>query len=140
MSEVRHYEVTFIAEPNFDDERVNALVGKYGEFIEKNGGEVTKVERMGKKRLAYPIEKRQYGYYIYTEIKMPGDAVAPLKRWFALSEDVFRHMTVRMSDRDIRMKALTQDRHRKEMDRRNAATRPAPGRPEREDQPENKED
>jgi len=139
MSELRNYEVTFIAEPNFDDERVNSLVGKYSEFIEKNGGEVQKVERMGKKRLAYPVEKRQYGYYIYTEVKLPGEGVAPLKRWFALSEDVFRHLTVRMTDRDVKLKALTQDHFRKEMDRRNAATRPGAregngregGRPER---------
>jgi len=124
MSELRNYEVTFIAEPNFDDERVNSLVGKYTEFIEKNGGTVEKVERMGKKRLAYAIEKRQYGYYIYTELKMPGEAVAPLKRWFALSEDVFRHLAVRMTDRDVRLKAVTTEHYRKEMDRRNAATRP----------------
>lgn len=124
MSELRNYEVTFIAEPNFDDERVNSLVGKYSEFIEKSGGEVQKVERMGKKRLAYSIEKRQYGYYIYTEVKMPGEAVALLKRWFALSEDVFRHLAVRMTDRDVKLKALTMDHFRKEMDRRNAATRP----------------
>ena len=124
MSELRNYEITFIAEPNFDDERVNSLVGKYSEFIEKNGGTVEKVERMGKKRLAYAIEKRQYGYYIFTEVKLPGESVAPLKRWFALSEDVFRHLAVRMTDRDVRLKALTSDHFRKEMDRRNAATRP----------------
>jgi small subunit ribosomal protein S6 len=122
--ELRSYEVTFIAEPNFDDERVNALVGTFTEVIEKQGGQVHKVDRMGKKRLAYGIEKRQYGYYIYTEIKMPGAGVGPLRRWFALSEDIFRHLVVKMSDRDVRQKALTYDRHRKEMDRRNAATRP----------------
>jgi small subunit ribosomal protein S6 len=125
MSELRPYEITFIAEPNFDDERVNAMISKFSEFIEKQGGEVSKVERMGKKRLAYAVEKRQYGYYVYTETKMPGEAVGPLRRWFTLSEDVFRHLVVRMTDRDIRRKALTQDRYRKEMDRRSAATRPA---------------
>jgi hypothetical protein len=50
--------------------------------------------------------------------------VAPLKRWFALSEDVFRHLAVRMTDRDVRLKAVTTEHYRKEMDRRNAATRP----------------
>jgi small subunit ribosomal protein S6 len=125
MSELRPYEITFIAEPNFDDERVNAMISKYSEFVEKQGGQVSKVERMGKKRLAYLIEKRQYGYYVYTETMLPGEAIGQLKRWFALSEDVFRHLVVRMTERDMRKKALTQDRYRKEMDRRNAATRPA---------------
>lgn len=132
--ELRQYEITFIAEPNFDDERVNALVGKWTELIEKHGGEVQKVERMGKKRLAYTVEKRQYGYYLYSEVQLPGEAIIPVKRWFTLSEDVFRHMIVRMSDRDIRLKAVTQDRYRKEMDRRSAATRPG-GRDERDDRP-----
>ncbi len=124
MSELKTYEITFIAEPNYDDERVNSMVGKYTEFIGARGGEVQKVERLGKKRLAYPIEKRQYGYYIYSEVKMPGTGVAPLKRWFALAEDIIRHLVVVMSERDIRFKALTADRYRKEMERRNVATRP----------------
>jgi small subunit ribosomal protein S6 len=132
VSELRSYEVTFIAEPNFDDERVNALVGTFTEFIDKQEGQVSKVDRMGKKRLAYTIEKRQYGYYLYAEVKMPGTGVGPLRRWFALSEDIFRHLVVKMSDRDVRLKALTNDRHRKEMDRRNAATRPERG-PKKED-------
>jgi len=133
--ELRSYEITFIAEPNFDDERVNALVGKWTELIEKHGGEVQKVERMGKKRLAYTVEKRQYGYYLYSEVRLPGEAITPVKRWFALSEDIFRHMVVKMTDKDIKLKALTQDRYRKEMDRRSAATRPGgrDERPERDD-------
>ncbi len=124
MSELRQYEITFIAEPNFDDERINAVIAKYTEQLKKLGGEVQKVDRVGKKRLAYPIEKRQYGYYIYSEVLLPGEAITPVKRWFALSDDIFRHLAVRMSDRDIRFKAMTQDRYRKEMERRNTATRP----------------
>ena len=137
MSELRQYEITFIAEPNFDDERINAVIAKYTEQLKKLGGEVQKVDRVGKKRLAYPIEKRQYGYYIYSEVLLPGEALIPVKRWFALSDDIFRHLAVRMSDRDIRFKALTQDRYRREMERRNSATRPGGGRPEggREDRP-----
>ena len=125
-----NYEITFIVEPNYDDERINGVVGKFTEFIKNNGGDVGRIDRMGKKRLAYSIGKRQYGYYVYTEVKMPGAAVSPLNRWFALSEDIFRHLIVVMTERDIKFKQITQEIYKKEMDQRNASTRPTrPARP-----------
>jgi small subunit ribosomal protein S6 len=119
-----NYEITFIVEPNYDDERINGVVGKFTEFIKNNGGDVGRIDRMGKKRLAYSIGKRQYGYYVYTEVKMPGAAVSPLNRWFQLSEDIFRHLVVFMSERDIKFKQITQEIYKKEMEQRNASTRP----------------
>ncbi len=124
---LKNYEITFIIEPSYDDEKINTVVGGFTELIQSHGGSVDRTERMGKRRLAYSIGKRQYGYYVYTEVKMPGAAVAPLKRWFALSDDIFRHLVVVMSERDIKFKQITQEIYKKEMEQRNASTRPVRG-------------
>ena len=68
-----NYEITFIVEPNYDEERINGVVGKFTEFIKNNGGDVGRIDRMGKKRLAYSIGKRQYGYYVFPV--MEGDRI-----------------------------------------------------------------
>ncbi len=124
---LKNYEITFIIEPSYDEDKINKVVGGFTELIQSHGGSVDRTERMGKKRLAYAIGKRQYGYYVYTEVKLPGEAVAPLKRWFALSEDIFRHLVVFMTERDIKFKQITQEIYKKEMEQRNASTRPGGG-------------
>ena len=57
------YETTFILEPGFDDGRLNEEIERVSQWINDLGGEVLEVQRWGKKRLAYEIEKKRDGIY-----------------------------------------------------------------------------
>jgi small subunit ribosomal protein S6 len=70
---MRKYEVMCVINPQLEEEAIDALVSKYSEIITTNGGEIEKVEKWGKRRLAYAIERITEGYYVLTLFKAPSE-------------------------------------------------------------------
>ena len=81
MSE-RTYEILFIADPNLGEPEVDALTTLVQGYVEKEGGRIQKVEKWGKKRLAYTIGKHREGSYVLLVV----EGGAPWSRkWSAAS-------------------------------------------------------
>ena len=95
------YELALIAEPGLDDEGLDALVERVKSVITDNGGEVTKVDNRGKRRLAYLIKKKREGYYVFFEANLDNPAISELQRSLRLAEDVLRHMLVRVDEEPV---------------------------------------
>src|SRR5688572_7705820 len=89
-----HYETTFIVDSIFEDERVDAIVNKYTGFFTKNGGEVLKTEKWGRKKMAYAIKKKQTGSYVSIEFTAEPTVIAKLERAYHLDDDIMRFLTV----------------------------------------------
>jgi small subunit ribosomal protein S6 len=89
-----HYETTFIVDSIFEDERVDAIVNKYSNFFTKNGGEVLKTEKWGRRKLSYSIKKRQTGSYVSIEFTAEPSVIAKLERAYHLDDDILRFLTV----------------------------------------------
>ncbi|HZQ37927.1 MAG TPA: 30S ribosomal protein S6, partial [Dehalococcoidia bacterium] len=62
-------------------------------------GEVTNVDRWGRRRLAYPIQRFTEGTYVVTELTLPAPSVAELDANLRISEDVIRHLIVRKDEK-----------------------------------------
>jgi small subunit ribosomal protein S6 len=90
----KHYETTFIVDSIFEDERVDAIVNKYTGFFTKNGGEILKTERWGRKKMSYAIKKRQTGSYVSIEFTAEPTVIAKLERAYHLDDDILRFLTV----------------------------------------------
>lgn len=88
------YETTFILDPGLDENQVNGEVDKTVEWIKSQGGEVLEVQRWGKRRLAYEINRRRDGIYTLLLYSGPGSIVKDLDRRFHLNESVLRSLTV----------------------------------------------
>ena len=95
---MRSYEVVFIAHPDLDDNALTDTIDKVKGWITAAGGEVTKVEPWGKKRMAYAIRKRREGYYTLIVAQMPPTAVAELERRMRLHEPIMRYLVTRIDD------------------------------------------
>jgi len=91
---VTKYETTFILDPGLDEAKVNEEVDRVVQWIKGLGGEVLEVQRWGKKRLAYEIDRRRDGIYTLVLYEGPGDSVKELERRFRLNESVLRSLTV----------------------------------------------
>ncbi|OGO09608.1 MAG: 30S ribosomal protein S6 [Chloroflexi bacterium RBG_13_66_10] len=91
---MRNYEVAYITDPDLDEASLTALEEKVKGWIEATGGRVVKVDRWGKRRLAYPIKKRMDGFYYFFQAELPPQASAPLERDLRLSEQVLRFMII----------------------------------------------
>jgi small subunit ribosomal protein S6 len=90
----RLYETTFIVNASLDDAQIEAVVGRVQETITKNGGTIEAVNKWGRKRLAYAINKRTNGFYVNLEFHAPGTVMALLERTYQLDEMVLRHLTI----------------------------------------------
>lgn len=92
MSEIKNnYEVMFIVNSTLTEEAISATVEKFQKLIGENG-EVTKVEEIGKKRLAYPIMKMSEGYYVLVEFTSNPDFPKELDRVFNITDEVIRSL------------------------------------------------
>ena len=64
----RTYEVMYIVNPETDGEKIDKLNEAVGKLIEKEGGEVVRMDNVGIRTLAYPIQKKTEGHYVLFEI------------------------------------------------------------------------
>jgi len=94
ITETRNYETIFLIDSIFEDEKVDAIVTKYNNFMTKNGGEVVTTEKWGRKKLAYPIKNKYTAHYISIEFTAPTDLMAKLERAYHLDDDILRFLTV----------------------------------------------
>lgn len=91
---MRKYEVMYIIRPEAEQETVQALVEKF-EGIINNGGEVTKSDLMGKRRLAYEINKIRDGIYVLVHFNATSEVVNELDRVMKITDEVIRYLIVR---------------------------------------------
>ena len=93
-----NYELMLVVEPFLEDEEHQAMVEKAQEQLKRRGGNITKVDPWGKRRLAYPINKKLEGYYaLFTfdgDIDVAG--IAETERVLRLEEKVMRVMITRV--------------------------------------------
>ena len=88
------YETIFVVDLTPGEEAVKAMVEKFTGLIAANG-EITEVNELGKKRLAYPIEDRTEGYYVLVNFTAPAEFIAELNRIYNITEGLLRSITVR---------------------------------------------
>ncbi len=96
---INHYETVFIATPVLSETQVKETVEKFRSFITSNGGEMENEENWGLKKLAYPIQKKENGYYFLFQFAAAGDIVDRLETQFRRDERVIRFLTIRL-DKD----------------------------------------
>lgn len=94
----RTYEVMYIAQPETADDDIAKLNDAITSLVEKDGGTVSVVEGWGRRRMAYPINKKTEGYYVLLEIEGSGQEIAELERRFRVNDQIMRYMTVRVDE------------------------------------------
>ena len=88
------YETTFILEPGLDENRVNEEIERVSQWIRDLGGEVLEVQRWGKRRLAYEINKKRDGIYTLILHQSPGAVIKEIERRMGLNESYMRVLSV----------------------------------------------
>ena len=94
----RVYEFLFIADPNLGEPEVDALTATVQGFIEKDGGKIQKIEKWGKKRLAYPIGRHREGSYVLIVADGPNQLVKEVERRLRVADGIVKFITVRVDE------------------------------------------
>ncbi len=104
----RTYETTVIVNASLDDAQIEAVVGRVQETITKNGGSIVALNKWGRKRLAYAINKKTNGFYVNIEFTAPPSILAILERSYHLDEMVLRYLTVVLDAKAIAARKAAQ--------------------------------
>ena len=89
---MRDYELIFIVHPDLDETAFNDIVERVQGWITEAGGEITKVDLWGQRKLAYPIRKQTEGQYVLIETRMEPSENAELERNLGLLEPIMRYL------------------------------------------------
>ncbi|QNE90372.1 30S ribosomal protein S6 [Corynebacterium incognita] len=92
---MRHYEIMIIVDPSQDERTVTPSLDKYLEIIRKDGGKVENLDVWGKRRLAYPINKKEEGIYAVANLECESASVQELDRRLNLSDTILRTKVLR---------------------------------------------
>lgn len=95
---VRQYELVFIIRPDLEEEALESVIEKVKALAENNGAEVTKLDKWGKRRLAYEIKHVREGYYVVMNFQGEAEVAAELDRVLKITDEILRHIIVREDD------------------------------------------
>ena len=84
--------------PELDDEQVENTVTRFQTVINRTGGEAREPNFWGKRRLAYEIDNRADAFYVVMEFTVGERTLVELKRILRVSDDVLRHMIVKLPE------------------------------------------
>lgn len=124
----RTYEVMYIAQPDTTEDDVTKLNDSVQKLVESEGGNVVKLDNMGRRKLAYEIKRETEGHYVLFEIEGSGKEIAEIERRFRVNDAVMRYITVRV---DEDRKAAEKNRAKRE---RRAERRALNGNSRREEE------
>src|SRR5438128_11229010 len=98
---MRVYEVLFIIAPNIEESNIETLITQLSEVATNQGAQIARVERMGRRRLAYPVRKFNEGHYVVLTVEGTGAEIAEIERRMRVTDAVIRYITIRI-DEDLK--------------------------------------
>jgi small subunit ribosomal protein S6 len=121
---MRKYEIIFIIRPDATEEDAAKLITQFEGVVAGAGGKMERVEKMGRRRLAYRVKRQREGFYVLFILEGSGETVRELERRFKVTDAVIKFLTVRTDEelkRTERLKAI-----RAKQEARRGKSRPKP--------------
>lgn len=103
---MRAYEMMVIFHGSLDESAVAGMINQMTAQIDEVGGNVAKVDKMGRQRFAYEIDHMTEGFYVVFEIEAEPGALDGVERTLRLADDVVRHKLIRLPDSEARRRGL----------------------------------
>jgi len=101
------YESIIILDSLLSPKEIDAAIERFSGIIKEHGGTIRKVDKWGKKRLAYEIQKKQYGFYTAIEFEATGNIPKELENEYNYNDNVLRYLTYRYDKH--KLKAMAQE-------------------------------
>jgi len=125
---MRHYEVVLLVRPDRSDQ-LTAMLKRYQDLVEKNNGNIHRLEDIGRLQLAYNIQDMHKAHYVLINIECDDQTLSEIESSFKLNDSIIRHLIVRMNKAETepsvifsennKEKKRTMDRDNKVIERKN---------------------
>ena len=96
---MRYYEMLFIVHPNYEQDRLDAVISTVQKEITAKGGTIVKTDNWGKRKLAYLINKQRYGSYVLLYFETDPAMVQGLQEWMEIQAKVLHQMIIRLEEK-----------------------------------------
>ncbi len=106
----RSYEIMFIVRPDVEETELDKLIETFSGYVTTGGGEIKSTEKMGRRRLAYTVQKFNDGFYILLIVSAPASLISEIERRLRVSEPVIKFITVRMDEEEKRLAKIKKHR------------------------------
>lgn len=113
MAEKRAYEVLLIVDTETPDDEFKRLTEMLQQIITDQGGTIVRTDNMGRRQLAYPINRKSEGNYLLLEVEGSGREIAELERRMRVNDQIMRYITVRVDEDRRRAEKFKARRARK---------------------------
>jgi small subunit ribosomal protein S6 len=101
---MKEYELSVLFHPDLEM-NLDPALDKVKKLIEQSGGNITKEENEGKKRLAYSLKGHDYAVYYYFNVSLPADAPGKISSTLNITDEVIRYLLVRVDERKAKLAA-----------------------------------
>jgi ribosomal protein S6 len=109
---MNEYELTVLIHPDLEA-NLDAALDKVRSLVTTNGGEITKEDNWGKKKLAYAIRREDFAVYVYFEVKLPSSAPLKISNVLNITDEVLRYLLVKTDEKTRRALAEQKEREAK---------------------------
>jgi small subunit ribosomal protein S6 len=92
---VTEYEILLLLDPELSDEKQAEIVGRVKTLVEQGGGTFERHDPWGRRKLAYPIDKKDDGVYHLLSFSAPAETLDEIGRVLKIDDDVLRHLATR---------------------------------------------
>jgi small subunit ribosomal protein S6 len=113
LAEKRAYEILLIVDSETPDDEFKRLTEMLQQIITDQGGTIIKTDNMGRRQLAYPINRKSEGNYLLFEVEGTGREIAELERRMRVNDQIVRYLTVRVDEDRQRAEKFKAKRARK---------------------------
>ena len=127
--EERLYDLIFICRPDTPEAEVDKLIATLEHTVGEKSAKIEKIEKWGRKRMAYRVRKLREGFYVYMSIRSNhGELIKELERRLKVADPVIKYLTIRIDEEMKRQQKLAKHRERRAARRpRKPAPTPQPG-------------
>ncbi len=105
---MRSYQSVLILRPDLDEAQVDESLEKITDLIKSHGGACLKVDKWGKKRLAYKVKKNRFGYYLNIYHTCENEQLSSLEAKYKLYDVIIKFMVLRLDDKELE-RAIKED-------------------------------
>jgi small subunit ribosomal protein S6 len=110
---MKEYELTVLIHPDLEA-NLDAPLEKVRGIVKNAGGEITKEDNWGKKKLAYRIAKEDFAVYVYMDVKLPSDAPLKISNTLNITDEVLRYLLVTVDEKGRKALEQAKDNETKE--------------------------
>ena len=106
---MKRYETLFIVKADLPDDEISILIERYSSILTSFKGAIIKIEKWGKRKLAYEIRKQTNGYYVLIDYAGKSTVIQELERNFKIDDKILKFMTI-MKDAHVDLEKIEQEK------------------------------